>query len=248
VAGCGIRVAGKSASAPLSWRRAAWGAYPPALDEGCASAPYTAGGALSHYPRTHSQKLAQEPRASEAVKNCNRRIFALYVSVSYPVGKGVFFDYLTASQQAVRSEHSRNGRYFAYRSRYRCKCRLTFADCLLVRYAGVIPEPQSPGLRSTQPWAYFLTFTCYGDRLHGDKRGSVDRTHNHFGSHYLEARPLRVAYETDLMSCKVVTVDAAARKTVLPGSRSVPAQALDALRCSRSSNPRPRSGGCATAA
>jgi len=34
---------------------------------------------------------------SEAVKNCNRRIFALYVSVSYPVGKGVFFDYLTAS-------------------------------------------------------------------------------------------------------------------------------------------------------
>jgi hypothetical protein len=72
----------------------------------------------------------------------------------------------------------------------------------MLRFAGVILEPQPPGLRSAQPWAYFLlTFTCYGDRLHGDKRGSVDRTHNHFGSRYLEARPLRVAYEP--ISCPV---------------------------------------------
>jgi hypothetical protein len=28
------------------------------------------------------------------------------------------------------------------------------------------------------PLAYLLTWTCYGSRLHGDERGSVDRTHN----------------------------------------------------------------------
>jgi hypothetical protein len=49
----------------------------------------------------------------------------------------------------------------------------------------------------------------------------VDRTHNHFGSRYLEARPLRVVYETDLMSCKAVPLDAAARKTVLRAVQEV---------------------------
>lgn len=28
------------------------------------------------------------------------------------------------------------------------------------------------------PLAYFLTWTCYGTRLHGDEQGSVDRAHN----------------------------------------------------------------------
>ena len=32
------------------------------------------------------------------------------------------------------------------------------------------------------PKAYFITFRGYGTWLHGDKRGSVDRTHNRFGT------------------------------------------------------------------
>ena len=36
------------------------------------------------------------------------------------------------------------------------------------------------------PLAYFITFTCYGTWLHGDKRGSVDDAHNLFGTPFLE--------------------------------------------------------------
>jgi REP element-mobilizing transposase RayT len=32
------------------------------------------------------------------------------------------------------------------------------------------------------PLAVFFTFRCYGTWLHGDERGSVDRTHNIYGS------------------------------------------------------------------
>lgn len=32
------------------------------------------------------------------------------------------------------------------------------------------------------PVAYFITFRCYGTWLHGDLRGSVDRSHNRYGT------------------------------------------------------------------
>jgi REP element-mobilizing transposase RayT len=32
----------------------------------------------------------------------------------------------------------------------------------------------------TSPYAYFITFTTYGTRLHGDQRGTVDRENNQF--------------------------------------------------------------------
>ncbi len=32
------------------------------------------------------------------------------------------------------------------------------------------------------PLAYFITFRCYGTWLHGDRRGSVDRFHNIYGT------------------------------------------------------------------
>src|SRR4051812_35714694 len=35
------------------------------------------------------------------------------------------------------------------------------------------------------PLAYFLTWSGYGQRLHGDPRGSVDREHNQHGTPYL---------------------------------------------------------------
>src|SRR5687768_5481892 len=33
--------------------------------------------------------------------------------------------------------------------------------------------------------AYFITWTTYGTRLHGDERGSVDRNHNMYNTPYL---------------------------------------------------------------
>ena len=35
------------------------------------------------------------------------------------------------------------------------------------------------------PIAYLITFTTYGTWLHGDKRGSVDKEHNQYGSSFI---------------------------------------------------------------
>ena len=42
---------------------------------------------------------------------------------------------------------------------------------------------------------YFITFACYGARLHGDESGSVDRQHNLVGSRLLEPDAERVMAE-----------------------------------------------------
>jgi len=39
------------------------------------------------------------------------------------------------------------------------------------------------------PVAYFITWTTYGNRLHGDRRGSVDRRHNVFCEPFLPPSP-----------------------------------------------------------
>jgi len=39
----------------------------------------------------------------------------------------------------------------------------------------------------TDPLAYFITFSCYGSWLHGDERGSVDDSHNAWGTPVLTA-------------------------------------------------------------
>jgi REP element-mobilizing transposase RayT len=41
----------------------------------------------------------------------------------------------------------------------------------------------------SEPLAYFISFTCYGSRLHGDDRGSVDLRHNVFGTPILPPDP-----------------------------------------------------------
>ena len=46
---------------------------------------------------------------------------------------------------------------------------------------------------------YFITFTCYGGRLHGDESGSVDRHHNLVGSRLLESNPQRAMVERQRM-------------------------------------------------
>jgi REP element-mobilizing transposase RayT len=45
----------------------------------------------------------------------------------------------------------------------------------------------------SDPIAYFISFTCYGTRLHGDDRGSVDLGHNQYGTPVLPANVNRAA-------------------------------------------------------
>jgi REP element-mobilizing transposase RayT len=49
------------------------------------------------------------------------------------------------------------------------------------------------------PLAYFLTWSCYGTRLHGDERGTVDDDHNEFDSPPLPTNSARRAYEEELL-------------------------------------------------
>ena len=88
-------------------------------------------------------------------------------------------------------------------------------------YAIAILQSQLPRLRSGLPWAYFITFACYGNRLHGDSRGSVDRLHNGYRSRLLDASLPRQAYEARLMSDEPRTLDETARGIVLDAIRQV---------------------------
>ena len=45
----------------------------------------------------------------------------------------------------------------------------------------------------SDPVAYFISFTCYGSRLHGEVRGSVDLDHNVYGTPILPPNPERFA-------------------------------------------------------
>ncbi len=42
------------------------------------------------------------------------------------------------------------------------------------------------------PFAYYITFTCYGTKLYGDETGTVDRAHNIPGTPALPINPKRV--------------------------------------------------------
>lgn len=52
---------------------------------------------------------------------------------------------------------------------------------------------------SAAPLAYLITFNTYGSWLHGDRRGSVDRFHNRYGTPRVAANPLRESYERGLL-------------------------------------------------
>lgn len=46
-----------------------------------------------------------------------------------------------------------------------------------------------------KPLAYFITFSSYGTRLHGDENGSVDRRHNQYGSDLIAPNSALQSYE-----------------------------------------------------
>jgi REP element-mobilizing transposase RayT len=62
---------------------------------------------------------------------------------------------------------------------------------------------------------YFITFACYGARLHGDESGSVDRSHNLVGSPLLEPDSQRVVAECREMLQDPYVLDHASRAVVL---------------------------------
>jgi len=63
--------------------------------------------------------------------------------------------------------------------------------------------------------SYFITFTCYGTRLHGNETGSVDRLHNLPGSRLLEADQKRASAAKALMDQAPYQLNARRRKLVL---------------------------------
>ena len=56
------------------------------------------------------------------------------------------------------------------------------------------------------PLAYLITFRSYGTWLHGDKRGSVDRFHNHYS--YLPPDEERLIHTLSQLSREIVTLNA----------------------------------------
>ena len=54
-------------------------------------------------------------------------------------------------------------------------------------------------LNPTPPLAYFITFRGYGTWLHGDRRGSVDRFHNIYGTPRMPHNPSWQKYNRGLL-------------------------------------------------
>lgn len=82
-------------------------------------------------------------------------------------------------------------------------------------------RPDRPERPAAEPWAYFLTFACYGERLHGDNRGSVDRNHNGRQTPYLSVNPDWRRFEQKRMQHRSARLSAEARDIVLESVRSV---------------------------
>jgi REP element-mobilizing transposase RayT len=66
---------------------------------------------------------------------------------------------------------------------------------------------------------YFITFACYGGRLHGDEAGSVDRSHNLPGSPLLAPDSLRASSERKAMLQPPYRLDQESRVAVLSAIR-----------------------------
>jgi len=65
----------------------------------------------------------------------------------------------------------------------------------------------------------FITLACYGEHLHGDESGSVDRRHNLPGSRLLEADLQRASAERQRMNQAPYLLDRDSRAAVLEALR-----------------------------
>jgi REP element-mobilizing transposase RayT len=64
------------------------------------------------------------------------------------------------------------------------------------------------------PIAFLISWTCYGQWLHGDDRGSVDPEHHEFGQPWLAADHERWAEERSAMNQPPYSLDVARRRIV----------------------------------
>jgi REP element-mobilizing transposase RayT len=64
------------------------------------------------------------------------------------------------------------------------------------------------------PAGYFLTFTTYGTRLHGDPRGSIHRRQNLLGTPALPINPARQRFEGELLTQEPVLLGEERRRAV----------------------------------
>ena len=69
--------------------------------------------------------------------------------------------------------------------------------------------------------AFFITWTCYGQWLHGDGRGSVDVDHNVYGEPWLTADAGRCRGERERMDQSPYSLDPPRRRVVLQAIRDV---------------------------
>ena len=68
---------------------------------------------------------------------------------------------------------------------------------------------------------YFITFSCYGTRLHGDEARTVDRHHNVPGNRALSANAQRASAEREQMAQEPYLLDQNRRAAVLEALREV---------------------------
>jgi REP element-mobilizing transposase RayT len=68
---------------------------------------------------------------------------------------------------------------------------------------------------------YFITFSCYGQHLHGHESGSVDRHHNLFGGRLLQFDLGRATAELQKMDQTPYLLDEYSRGAVLEALREV---------------------------
>src|ERR1043165_5543381 len=57
------------------------------------------------------------------------------------------------------------------------------------------------------PQAYLITFRCYGTWLHGDKRGSMDRQNNIYGSPRIATNPSLLRSDSSQLKHPLVTLN-----------------------------------------
>lgn len=74
--------------------------------------------------------------------------------------------------------------------------------------------PSDLQLVMAEPLAYFLTWSCHGNWLAGDERGSVDRKHNQYGMPFIEPNSDRKHDYASAMKSLAVTLTTSARQVV----------------------------------
>ncbi len=65
-----------------------------------------------------------------------------------------------------------------------------------------------------EPAAYFISWSCYGQRLPGDPRGSVNDAHSKFGTEPLRPSPAYVAFAQGKLKHGPVSLSTTARVSV----------------------------------